>query len=117
MVLDMPRGPGNDEQWDGTLSWKPKERWNNTSENTLKELPQSGQPDLPLHELLIQRSTQKQKWWKVFGSPYFAVPQTAELQLRTIIAGNQLSITEQWRNGATARTRWNLLNLRIGRGT
>ena len=48
-------------------------------------------PSLPIHESIIQRSAQKERWWNIINT-FCADGWTIEFVFRTIISGNQLSI-------------------------
>ena len=57
-------GPGSEKKWYSTSEDSPQREWDRIAEQMMLTFAES-KHSLPIHESIIQRSAQKQRWWKI----------------------------------------------------
>ena len=58
-------GPGSEKKWYSISEDSPQGIWDKIAERMMLQLAESGQPNFPCHKSTVQRSTQKQRPWKI----------------------------------------------------
>ena len=58
-------GPGSEKKWYCISEDSPQGEWDNMAERMLLEFAESGCPIFPCYNSIVQRSTQKQRSWKI----------------------------------------------------
>ena len=61
-------GPGSEKKWHPTHECKPQGEWDRVAELMMIKFSESGHTSLPIHESIIPRSAQKQRWWKIINT-------------------------------------------------
>ena len=61
-------GPGSEKKWYSTHEYKPQGEWDRVAEQMMITFAEKQTPSLPLHESIIQRSPQEQRWWEIVNT-------------------------------------------------
>ena len=85
-------GPGAETKWYSTNKERPGGKWDRFAELMMIKFRESGHPVFPSHESIVQRSAQKQRWWKIVDTLSVPTSETIKTVFRTITSVNQLSL-------------------------
>ena len=61
-------GPGSEKKLFSTHEYKPQGEWDRVAEQMMGAFAESRHPNLPVHESIIQRSAQEQRWWEIVNT-------------------------------------------------
>ena len=62
-------GLGSKKKWSSTHEYNPQGEWDRVAEQMmLTNICRKQTPNLPIHESIIQRSAQEQRWWKIVNT-------------------------------------------------
>ena len=58
-------GPGSEKKWYSISEDSPQSFWDKNGREDDVDIRRKRTPSVPCHESIVQRSAQKQKWWKI----------------------------------------------------
>ena len=61
-------GTGSEKKWYSPHEYKRQIEWDKLAELMMFKFGKSRQPSLPIHESIIQRSAQEQRWWEIVNT-------------------------------------------------
>ena len=61
-------GLGSEKKWYSTHEYNPQGEWDSVAEEMMITFAENRHPNLLVHESIIQRSAQKQRWWKIVNT-------------------------------------------------
>ena len=61
-------GLGSEKKWYSTHEYKPQGEWDRVAEQMMIKICRKQTPNFPIHESVIQRSAQEQRWWKIVNT-------------------------------------------------